>query len=269
MASTNEQPFRFLSLPVELQRNVFTKLYEEPWFIRALRSDRVSSYGELEYGSNLPRSPLFVSRHFYCEAVSAIEACRFGTFIDSDCSSLDLTQGHWFDDQITTVQTRTLVKLAAAGRLRHKFHNLEKVEIRSRMGFDLGPRTLPAIKAFELPAILRGEANAMIAAETRAELSERTTAYSNGPRSDVSGVVVSAQVYVTMDGLTRSKEMLDWQLCFEVSISDEGEQVDRMWIASVHGDIRIETDKARHVLSLLQESISDGIDYLKSRATVP
>ncbi|KAK5940655.1 hypothetical protein PMZ80_007072 [Knufia obscura] len=64
-----EEPTRFLEIPRELQRNIFTKCYEEPWLIC---TSAEKDCPEIPRPSTLATNLFYVSKHFHNEAKDAI-----------------------------------------------------------------------------------------------------------------------------------------------------------------------------------------------------
>lgn len=78
--SDTDRPFRFLHLPLELQRNVLAKYYEEPWTVSSHRSN-YDDTNTHRYRFSLSNDLLLVSHRLYTEAKLAIAESRGNTYI--------------------------------------------------------------------------------------------------------------------------------------------------------------------------------------------
>lgn len=104
------QPFRFLDLPLELQRKIFRKYFEEPWYVHAIRestkddNDRVHEF----YKLSLPQQVFLVNKHFHHECKDAVMHNKNGSYTISRQSIEVPTQSAWFDKAITTIQIKDI-----------------------------------------------------------------------------------------------------------------------------------------------------------------
>jgi len=135
-------PFRFLDLPLELQRNILAKTLEDPWSITAsVRSwkhdpdapDHVTT-PILRYTSshNLSINPLLVSHHFHQEAKLAMVESRGNTYIDdeADDDNAGFCLPNFFDAAITTMRTKQLYcDHTTIARYKAQFPNLHTLQL--------------------------------------------------------------------------------------------------------------------------------------------
>ena len=73
---THSRPFRFLHLPLELQRLVLRKCYEEPYRIYPVGVPGNKGH----YRTSISIAPLLVSYHFHTEVVKAIRESKSGAY---------------------------------------------------------------------------------------------------------------------------------------------------------------------------------------------
>ncbi|KAK5958342.1 hypothetical protein OHC33_000184 [Knufia fluminis] len=126
MAVDHDKPFRFLDLPLEIQRNIFSKYYEEPWEVRH-KCKLYSQRGEPPlYSFSLSRNILLVNHHFHLEARLAIRESRGNTYYDRPFPYRPVPDG-WFDPAIATVNSPMLASKVA--NYRKRFTNLKAIQL--------------------------------------------------------------------------------------------------------------------------------------------
>lgn len=93
------QPFRFLDLPLELQRKILIEYFKKPWSVTP--TDRKKIRGLFLENITLDRfdmnlNILLVNSHLHQEAVNAISACKNGNYYMHEASVKLLETRSWF-----------------------------------------------------------------------------------------------------------------------------------------------------------------------------
>lgn len=76
----SDQPFRFLDLPLELQRKVLEQYFGTPWTVVSIKRCKYRQEDKYRFSLNL--NVMLVSRHFHQEAISAMIRAQAGIY---DC----------------------------------------------------------------------------------------------------------------------------------------------------------------------------------------
>lgn len=125
-----EYGLQFLDLPIEIQRLIFAKCFEEPWVVKGMG---YIALHVIRYSSNVPTiSLLYVNKHFHRETLYAISSSRSGRFegFNPATSYAD----SWsrppmiFDSAITVVEL-PMRQLENLSSLRQRYPNIERVEL--------------------------------------------------------------------------------------------------------------------------------------------
>lgn len=173
-ASEGSKPFRFFDFPLELQRLILAKHYEEPWTMKIWED-----FNRLLYRSTLSRSPLLVSRRFSLEAKLAIAESQ-GEMVDIEgymfageghmldiklarkCLGEDLFKNRQcWDAAITSITASSRRRLGVMGirEIKDRFTNLTKFTAKFVIFLDFGQSIVGA----GLLSVLQGELNSQIA----------------------------------------------------------------------------------------------------------
>lgn len=176
---TADMPFRFLDLPLEIQRMILAKYYEEPWWVQPHDKRRPPRYRHLSragYRTSLSRNPLLVSHHFYHETRLAIRESRGNTFNDN---ATKIRRGPaWFDPAITQVDVDVNTQNSISA-VKARFPNLEKVTL-TRFPLYSCIQTGDVFSDKDLGSILQGEHDNDIAELIRQKI-VADTANANNP----------------------------------------------------------------------------------------
>lgn len=157
-----DEPFRFLDLPLEIQRNVFSKYYEEPWEAKCRFGFNSNPGSTHRYHFTLSSNVLLVCHHFHREVKLAISESRGNTY---NTEHYGIVPGlpTWFDAAITTVISD--LSRARVSSFKKRFPNLETIQTR-----DLNEYTDDTENVFknkDLWAIVRGEYDQSMAEDVR------------------------------------------------------------------------------------------------------
>ncbi|KAK5079748.1 hypothetical protein LTR70_008819 [Exophiala xenobiotica] len=184
------QPFRFLDLPLELQRLVLAKVYDEPPTITIQARPNSKHPAPLHYVSTLLVAPLLVSSAFHHEAKLAM----------TESKGVTLNVGTWcrlppkspLDDNIYAIQApyyggillRTLVR---------RYQNLKKIELQG------GPISPTAVVDFvthaEPLSVLNGRLDGDIANEAK-----KTSIFSRITPVELRDVTISCWIELDVTG---------------------------------------------------------------------
>lgn len=128
------QPFRLLDLPLELQRRVFRKCFEEPWSIEAVQTYYPKSlrpYGY--YETDLPLAIFLVNRHCYNEARETLYHNKGGRYIARTAGQVYHRPHAWFDGAIELLdihgEDNQEEILRLINTLKLRFTNLARIDI--------------------------------------------------------------------------------------------------------------------------------------------
>ena len=223
------KPFRFLDLPLELQRKVLANYYEEPWTVEFV-AVKDHGYGfQSVYRFDLPGGLLFVNRHLHEEAKLAIANTRGNTYVvPSQRKPMALTFVPAFWNKATSKIEVHCVHRQNLQHLRQYLPNLEKIEQdvfhHSRFLRDTA-RIMHSHDIFEL---LSGKYDGEIAASVHKNFKSLLKACDRP--ENLSGMIVSGWVYTCQLGqrwVIRPYRGvgLDASLCFRVEVSDKGARV--------------------------------------------
>jgi len=86
--SLSQKPFRFLDLPLEIQRNILEKVYEGSYVLKA----QPAVLDGISWSGGPPLAPLRTCRHIYCEGLPLYrKACHHLDVSDVDDYRMDLS----------------------------------------------------------------------------------------------------------------------------------------------------------------------------------
>ncbi|KAK5944461.1 hypothetical protein PMZ80_003743 [Knufia obscura] len=147
-------PFRFLDLPLEIQRMILAKYYEESWWIQK-RNDPLPTRHPSTSGfrTSLSCNPLLVSRHFQHEARLAIKESKSAHFDDNHVKIPQ--EPAWFDAAITSIGSDLQKNSISAFKAR--FPNLDTVVFPTSYPLYSFNEADEAFRGKDLKLILRGE----------------------------------------------------------------------------------------------------------------
>ncbi|KAK5940659.1 hypothetical protein PMZ80_007076 [Knufia obscura] len=166
-------PFRFLDLPLELQRHVLMKYYEDGYDI-SVRNTRPNNSVLSRTGTTFSTNLLLVSKHLQNEAVDAIRRSRNNTYRDyDDLVSAPKIRPTFLKDTVSTVcLAGTFPVVPELEYLRQRFRNVQTIDIGHITSFSNGYLNPPmmALLSQDLSAFLEGMYDSTLIKETKVYL---------------------------------------------------------------------------------------------------
>lgn len=237
------QNFRFLDLPLEVQRLILGKFYEEQWVITGvLTYNKPRLLYELQFDYV---SPLYVSRHFWHETRRAIRNSRSGYYqgvISRNGAEVDFSrQSAIFDEAVTTIDVNPR-RLHTLPDLKRQFPNLETANLTGDLNVKF-PETRIYLNARTLLDILLGKVDSSIKAIARQDFNRGVVPTHVPKRRDKISrrgfdfrwckVSMSCEVYVFKNILLHHAEVGSRQRCsvhLQLELTDQDCRISRRWV---------------------------------------
>jgi hypothetical protein len=258
--------FRFLELPLELQRKILVEYFKKPWTIKPIfKRSSTSSPQELtwHYRFDINLNVLLGDHHVRKEVIDAVTACKNGTYKVSNADIKLLESRRWFFPAINKVHVNLnweerneascmdvvdTVKLA-----REQFSNLERIDLALSLSDWFPPFFLfgnePSAQVTVLK-ILQGEFNAQLCADAHEALEEHFQgnlfeALGSIPR--FFEVWFYTRLLCDMPRSISARcngEERDIRLWVRFEAANKGYRVTRMWLTNHSYQNRLEADQA-------------------------